>query len=161
MKSVFAIIIALVALIVGAGIGAAATGGAGQTTLRQTGTTTTKTVSVSGAAATVSTVTVTSLSAGAVLLNYSGSGIASSPPFTATTSTVIITVEVSSGNPADSIVGFEITPTNSSTPVSVQSVQGKVGTFQLYGYNLAPGENYYLAVTAANANWQIVVNATK
>ncbi|MDV3277371.1 MAG: hypothetical protein LYZ69_02750 [Nitrososphaerales archaeon] len=104
--------------------------------------------------------TVTSLRAGAALVNYSGSGIANTPPFTATTPAVMVTVRVSANDPSLASVAWILYATNSSILTSEGQVSGKVGTFVLYAYNLTPGTNYYLSVLSVGANWQITVNAT-
>lgn len=124
------------------------------------GTSTVTTVSTQASTlVSTTTATVTRLRAGAVLVNYSGSGTANSPPFTATTSMANVTLEVSSSNPSLSTVGWFVYPTSSPIAVSLGEVSGKVGTFDFYAYNLTPGATYYVSVLSANANWQITVNA--
>ncbi len=169
MKTFVAIGVAIVALIIGAGIGAAATSGgsSGQTATR----TVTQTVGSQGSqastAAQASTVTVTkttsvvstvtSLSAGTALVNYNGSGNANSPPFTATTSTIKVSMNVSSSAVSYSGVSWYVYPVGSQVYVAQGDVNAQTGQSSSFGYGLTPGQNYYVAVLSANANWQIIV----
>ena len=169
MKTFVAIGVAIVALIIGAGIGAAATSGgsfrsdgdknnypdggqprfSGEYAAQASTVTVTKTTSVVS--------TVTSLSAGTALVNYNGSGNANSPPFTATTSTIKVSMNVSSSAVSYSGVSWYVYPVGSQVYVAQGDVNAQTGQSSSFGYGLTPGQNYYVAVFSANANWQIVV----
>lgn len=140
----------VIVLIVGAIIGAAATSGGASQTITTTATQTiTETASV--------VLTVTSLSAGTALVNYTGSGNANSPPFTATSSTVEVSMNVSSSATSESGVSWYIYPVGSQLYVAQGGVNGQTGQSSSFGYGLTQGQNYYVAILSANANWQIVV----
>ena len=146
----------LVVFVVGIALGALVTSGSksgNAVTVLSMETTTLRLTTIS-----ITTVTVTNLREGAVLVNYSGSGDANSPPFTATSSTANVTLEISSGTPSYSAVAWYLYPTNSSLYTSTGEANGKVGTFDFYAYGLVPGATYYLSVLSANADWQAVVN---
>ena len=119
----------------------------------------TKTTTLRVTTVLVTTATVTDLREGAVLVNYSGSGNANSQPFTATSPTANVTLEVSSDTPSYSAVAWYLYPTNSSSYASMGEANGKIGTFDFYAYGLVPGVTYYLSVLSANADWQVIVNA--
>lgn len=123
------------------------------TTTQVLTTTSTKTISI--------VTTVTNLRAGATLVNYSGSGDAKSPPFTATTSSVKITLTVSSSSPSYSGVSWLVYELDASVYMDQGRIDGKVGTFYDYSYNLTPGVTYYVKVHSANAFWIVVIEEVK
>jgi len=159
MNKVLTVMIVIVAFAVGAGLGTAGSGGRNQTTTQTMSTiltvTNTQTISLVS--------TVTSLRAGAVLLNYTGSGFANSPPFTSTTPTVKITlnVAITSSDPSLGAASWYLYQISGTSSFDLGSVNGKSGSFDFYSYGLTPGSAYYVKVLSANANWNVVVTETK
>jgi hypothetical protein len=90
-------------------------------------------------------------------VNYDGSGNANSPPFTATTATVKVSMNVSSSASQLSGVAWYVYPVGSQVYVAQGEVNAQTGKSTSFGYGLTPGQNYYVAVLSANANWQIIV----
>jgi hypothetical protein len=153
-KNIITIAIALVALVVGAGIGYGASNG-GSSAAQQT---VTKTTTLGASVSTTTVIsTVTSLREGAALVTYSGSGDGSSSAFTATTSSVYIKTQVTTSDPSLSLVSWYIYPVGSAVYAANGDVNGQSGSFNFTGYGLTVGSDYYVMVISANANWQITV----
>lgn len=151
MKPVYGAGLLLVGLVVGLAIGLSVF----QPPPNQVTVTTTQLTTMTS----TSVLTKTKLGMGAFLANFSGSGEANSQPFTATSSMANITLTVSSTTPQESAVAWFIYPVSSSVYTATGSVNGVLGTSSSYAYGLASGEEYYVSVISANANWRVVVNA--
>lgn len=103
--------------------------------------------------------TVTTPRVGKVLVSYSGSGDGNSPPFTATTSTVKVTLRVKSTAPSVeyTLVSWYIHEVGKKASTCHGDVDKQEGTFEQYGYNLEPGKQYYVSIISASAKWDITV----
>lgn len=129
--------------------------------------TTTITLGPGGATTTTitRTVTVSSLRfSPTALVNYTGSGDGSSPPFTATSA--IVNVQASTTPTSKDItlsnVAWYIYLTNDTVSyVATGMVSGQSGTMNFTGYGLSPGGTYFLKVISANTKWNIVISASQ
>jgi hypothetical protein len=118
----------------------------------------TTTVSAAGGGVTTATVTVTSLHEGASLVEVNGTGQENSAPFTASSSQVALNWTLSNAGP-DTLVNWFIYPVNSTTLyVQTGGVTASNGTQSSLAYGLTPGQQYYVAVLAANCVWSVTVN---
>ena len=147
-SSVWAVVTA-VALIAGVAIGLSS-GSTGSMTTQTTTFTTTQTV------------TVTTLRMGAVLVTNNGTGKASSQPFTATTTSVKVslnTTAITSLNYTG--LYWAIYPVGGSIATCYGSINQQQGSFTDYCYGLTAGTNYYVQVNAASLEWQVAVRAVQ
>lgn len=104
------------------------------------------------------TYTPTQLRSGNILLNYSGSGDANSPQFTATTSTVKVILKVIPQADLQFVgVSWYIKEVGTQGSVTHGDMDNQAGTFEQYGYGLREGMTYNVYVISANASWEIIV----
>lgn len=109
---------------------------------------------------TSTTITVQRSITGGVLLKYSGSGDANSPPFTATTDRLEITIKITAtAQPSYVVLYWYLYRVGAgeydwSADGSVEEAEG---TFTFYAYNITPGREYYIKISSANCRWTVIV----
>jgi len=104
------------------------------------------------------TETVTAATIGGALASNSGTGTASSQPFTAPEPEEKIVLDLAATGPVSDVnATWNIYQVGQPSPVCSGGVIGQQGTFTDYCYNLTVNYNYYIQVAASNATWSVTV----
>jgi hypothetical protein len=159
LQTFYAVAGMLLLFIIGMAGGIIAFGGSATTTGTRT-MTTTITATGQQAGGTV-TETITQLGMGSRLAALNGSGNVDSPPFTATSTQVLVNMTLQTTVPTEALFSWFIYPQNSTVYTANGSVNGQTGAQSSYAYGLIAGQDYYIAVVSANYNWALSVTVAK